>query len=104
MAAEAGVRLSAPWLEHGVVWWLEGRAAEAGRTVLVRLDPGARPVDVVPRDFNVRTSVHEYGGGAYCIHDGVAYVSNFDDQRLHRIDSGGEPVPITPEVPARRDR
>ena len=63
MVAEAGVRLSAPWLEHGVVWWLEGRAAEAGRTVLVRLDPGARPADVVPRDFNVRTSVHEYGGG-----------------------------------------
>jgi dipeptidyl aminopeptidase/acylaminoacyl peptidase len=104
MVAEAGVRLSAPWLEHGVVWWLEGRAAEAGRTVLVRLDPGARPFDVVPRDFNVRTSVHEYGGGSYCIHDGVAYASNFDDQRLHRIDSGGEPVPITPEVPARRHR
>jgi dipeptidyl aminopeptidase/acylaminoacyl peptidase len=104
MVAEAGVRLSAPWLEHGVVWWLEGRAAEAGRTVLVRLDSGARPFDVVPRDFNVRTSVHEYGGGSYCIHDGVAYASNFDDQRLHRIDSGGEPVPITPEVPARRHR
>ncbi len=36
--------------------------------------------------FNVRTSVHEYGGGAYCIHGGVAFVSNFDDQRLYRID------------------
>ena len=104
IVAEAGVRLSAPWLEHGVVWWLEGRAAEAGRTVLVRLEPGARPVDVVPRDFNVRTSVHEYGGGAYCVHDGAAYVSRFDDQRLYRIDSAQEPVPITPEVPVRRHR
>ena len=37
--------------------------------------PGRRPVDVVPRDFNVRTSVHEYGGGAYCVHDGIAFVS-----------------------------
>ncbi|HEU5207423.1 MAG TPA: hypothetical protein VFT94_07425, partial [Gaiellaceae bacterium] len=104
MVAEAGVRLSAPWLEHDAVWWLEGRAAEAGRTVLVRLDPGADPVDVVPQDFNVRTSVHEYGGGAYCVHDGVAYVSSFDDQRLYRIDPESRPVPITPAVPNRRHR
>jgi dipeptidyl aminopeptidase/acylaminoacyl peptidase len=104
LVAEAGVRLSAPWLERDVVWWLEGRAAEAGRTVLVRLDPGARPVDVVPQGFNVRTSVHEYGGGAYCVHDGVAYVSSFDDQRLYRVDPESRPVPITPEVPDRRHR
>ena len=48
----------------------------------------ARRVDVVPEGFNVRTSVHEYGGGAYCIHEGVAFVSNFDDQRLYRVDPG----------------
>ena len=88
MVAQAGVRLSAPWLEDGVVWWLEGRAAEAGRVVLVRRDPDGERVDVVPEGFNVRTSVHEYGGGAYCIHEGVAFVSNFDDQRLYRVDPG----------------
>jgi dipeptidyl aminopeptidase/acylaminoacyl peptidase len=104
MVAEAGARLSAPWLERGVTWWLEGRAAESGRTVLVRLDPGGSPVDVVPREFNVRTSVHEYGGGAYCVHDGIAYVSRFEDQRLYRIDPGRPPVAITPEVPDRRER
>jgi dipeptidyl aminopeptidase/acylaminoacyl peptidase len=104
MVAHAGVRLSAPWLENGVVWWLEGRATEAGRSVLVRLDPGSTPVDAVPPGFNVRTAVHEYGGGAYCVHDGVAYVSSFDDQRLYRIDQSGEPSPITPEVPTRRHR
>ena len=104
MVAQAGVRLSAPWLEDGVAWWLEGRAAEAGRVVLVRRDPDGERVDVVPEDFNVRTSVHEYGGGAYCIHEGVAFVSNFDDQRLYRVDPGAEPVPITPEVPERRHR
>ncbi len=68
MVAQAGVRLSAPWIEDGVVWWLEGRAAETGRVVLVRHDRDGEPVDVVPAGFNVRTSVHEYGGGAYCIH------------------------------------
>ncbi len=104
MVAEAGVRVSMPWIEAGTVWWLEGRAAEDGRVVLVRLDPGGEPEDVVPAGFNVRTSVHEYGGGAYCIHSGVAFVSSFDDQRLYRIDPGGEPVPITPAVEDRRHR
>ena len=82
--------LSAPWIEDGTVWWLEGRASEAGRVVLVRRDPDGTQTDVVP-GFNIRTSVHEYGGGAYCIHRGIAFVSNFDDQRLYRVDPGAQP-------------
>jgi dipeptidyl aminopeptidase/acylaminoacyl peptidase len=104
MVAESGVRLSAPWLEDGVVWWLEGRAAEGGRAVLVRRGLDGGTADAVPADFNVRTSVHEYGGGAYCIHRGVAFFSNFDDQRLYRVEPGSDPVPITPEIPLRRHR
>jgi dipeptidyl aminopeptidase/acylaminoacyl peptidase len=104
MVAQAGVRLSAPWIEGGAVWWLEGRATEAGRVVLVRLEPGGEAVDVVPDGFNVRTAVHEYGGGAYCVHDGTAFASSFEDQRLYRIDAGGAPTPITPAVPNRRHR
>ncbi|HEX5027674.1 MAG TPA: S9 family peptidase [Gaiellaceae bacterium] len=104
MVAEAGVRLSAPWIEDGVTWWLEGRAAESGRVALVRLAPGGEPSDVVPEGFNVRTGVHEYGGGAYCVHGGVAYCSNFDDQRLYRVVPGRAPQPITPDVPDRRHR
>ncbi len=104
MVAQAGVRLSAPWIEDGTVWWLEGRASEGGRIALVRLDPGGVPQDVVPPDFNVRTAVHEYGGGAYCVHGGVVYASSFEDQRLYRIEPGAAPVPITPDVPERRHR
>jgi dipeptidyl aminopeptidase/acylaminoacyl peptidase len=104
MVARGGIRLSMPWIEAGTVWWLEGRAAEGGRVVLVRLDSGGEPTDVVPAEFNVRTSVHEYGGGAYCVHQGFAFVSSFGDQRLYRIDQGREPVPITPLVEERRHR
>ncbi len=104
MVAEGGIRLSMPWIEDGTVWWLEGRAAEGGRVVLVRLDPGGEPKDAVPAEFNVRTSVHEYGGGAYCVHEGIVFASSFDDQRLYRIDSAGEPVPLTPVVDDRRHR
>jgi dipeptidyl aminopeptidase/acylaminoacyl peptidase len=104
MVARAGTLLTMPWLEEGAVWWLEGRPDEDGRVVLVKTEHDRGPADVVPAGFNVRTSVHEYGGGAHCVHDGTAYVSNFDDQRLYRVDPGGAPVAITPEVGHRRHR
>ena len=96
MIARAGTRLSAVWLERGTAWWLEGRPAENGRVVLMKAEPGGEPVDVTPPGFNARTMVHEYGGGAYCVHEGTVFCSNFEDQRLHRLDPGVAPVPITP--------
>lgn len=93
-----------PWIEAGTVWWLEGRPSENGRVVLVKAEPGYDPVDVVPAGFNVRSGVHEYGGGAYCIHAGIAFFSNFDDQRLYRVDPGATPVAITPAVGDRMHR
>jgi dipeptidyl aminopeptidase/acylaminoacyl peptidase len=101
--ARGGVRLGQTWLESGTAWWLEGRAAEGGRTVLVKADAGGEPTDVVPEDFYVRTTVHEYGGGAYAIHDGVVFASRFEDQRLYRLEQA-EPVPITPDVAGRKHR
>jgi dipeptidyl aminopeptidase/acylaminoacyl peptidase len=93
-----------PWIEAGAVWWLEGRPSENGRVVLVRAEPGNDTVDVVPAGFNVRSGVHEYGGGAYCIHAGTAFFSNFDDQRVYRVDPGAAPVAITPAVGHKRHR
>lgn len=104
MVAQSGSRLTMPWIEDGTVWWLEGRPSENGRVVLVKAGPGGDPEDVVPAGFNVRTGVHEYGGGAYCVHAGTAFVSNFDDQRLYRVDPGATPVAITPAVDDKRHR
>ena len=104
MVARSGSRLTAPWLEDGTVWWLEGRPSENGRVALVREDGDRNPLEVVPSGFNVRTSVHEYGGGAYCVHRGTAFVCNFDDQRLYRVDPGKEPVAITAAVTDKRHR
>ena len=36
--------------------------------------------------------MHEYGGGAYCVHRGTVYFSNFDDQRLYRQEIAADPV------------
>ncbi len=97
--ARAGRRLAAPALAaDGAVWWAEGRPAEGGRVVLMRRPPGGEPEDVTPAEFNARTRVHEYGGGAWTLAaaDLVVFV-NFSDQRLYRQRLGEAPVAITPE-------
>ena len=101
MLVASSVLLFLPWIEEGVVYWSEGRPSEGGRAVVVRLDPGAEPVDVTPAGFNVRTTVHEYGGGSYLVHRGAVFFSNFDDQRLYRQQPGGRPEPITAETDGR---
>jgi dipeptidyl aminopeptidase/acylaminoacyl peptidase len=104
MVARAGTRLTGAWIADGTVWFLEGRPSENGRVVLMKRAPGEEPVDAVPADFNVRTMVHEYGGGAFTIHSGTVFCSRFEDQRLYRIEPEGEPVAITPEHEGRTHR
>ncbi|WP_240917927.1 hypothetical protein [Phycicoccus sp. HDW14] len=82
-------------------WWLEQRPTEGGRQVLVRHD-GTAAHDVLPAPWNVRTRVHEYGGGAYAVADGTVVFSHLGDDRVYRLDpSATEPVALTPEGPRR---
>ena len=83
------------------IYWIEMRPAESGRYVIVRRSPDGQTTDVTPPPFNARTRVHEYGGAALVVSDGVVYFSNFEDQRLYRQVSGSEPQPITPEADLR---
>jgi dipeptidyl aminopeptidase/acylaminoacyl peptidase len=95
--AEA-VRLSSIALDGEDVYWLEMRPEEGGRYTVVRRSPNGQTTDVTPATFNVRTRVHEYGGGSYVVAGGTVYFSNWDDQRLYRQDLGREPRAITPEA------
>jgi dipeptidyl aminopeptidase/acylaminoacyl peptidase len=82
------------------VYWLEGRARERGRSVLVYAPHGGEPEDTVPADFNVRTRVHEYGGGAFWRDGETLFCSSFADGRVYRLERrGAEPRPVTPEPP-----
>ena len=83
------------------IYWIEMRPTEGGRYVIVRRAPDGQTTDVTPPPFNARTRVHEYGGAALVVSDGVVYFSNFADQRLYRQTSGSEPQPITPEADLR---
>ncbi|MEA5593019.1 S9 family peptidase [Rivularia sp. UHCC 0363] len=82
------------------IYWSELRAWDKGRTVVVRRNPDGETT-VTPDGFNVRSRVHEYGGGSYFVADGVVYFSNFIDQRLYQQKHGSNSQPITPELSMR---
>ncbi len=67
------------------IFWLEGRPTEGGRYVLVQQDKSGQLRDLTPAPFNVRTRVHEYGGGSYLVDGDTIYFSNFADQQLYRF-------------------
>jgi dipeptidyl aminopeptidase/acylaminoacyl peptidase len=97
MVASGGIAFERPIvLDRDSIYWVESRPVEGGRSVIVRWSPQEGTVDVTPSAFNVRTRVHEYGGGAFTVESGTVYFSNFVDQRLYRQDPGAEPDAMTP--------
>lgn len=93
------------------IWWNEQRPSEGGRYQLVRRTVGGThhdlfdawdPTQGADGNWNARTAVLEYGGGAWAVRNGVVVFANWADQRLYRVDRGGKPVPITPEPAAAR--
>jgi dienelactone hydrolase len=57
-----------PRLLGGVLYWLEQRPQEQGRTTLMaRRSPDQAAVELTPGAWNLRCRVHEYGGGACAI-------------------------------------
>ena len=86
------------------VCWLERRPEEGGRNVLVRLAPDGGASTLTPDGFDVRSRVHEYGGGAFLLLPGApepphAFV-NFSDQRVY-LATAAATIPLTPADGAR---
>lgn len=80
------------------LYWLEGRPQEKGRNVLVRRNADGSEQDITPAGFNVRSRVHEYGGGAFLITDDeTIYFSNDGDRRVYTQVKDIEPKVLTPE-------
>lgn len=101
-------------LDRSAIYWSEGRPAEGGRNALVCQTSQGEIVDILPPPFNVRTRVHEYGGGAFTVDNGVVYFVNFADQRIYQASgesaissassassaegfTNPEPTPLTPD-------
>lgn len=86
----AGSRgLAEPILDRSAVYVLESRPDEGGRVSLVRIAPDGTASELTPAPANVRTRVHEYGGGAWTVDRGLVVRSEFADGSLWRIDPDG---------------
>lgn len=91
------IGLSAVKFDGNNRYWLESRPGEGGRSTLVCLNEDGTTVDITPKPFNVRSRVHEYGGGAFLIHHSIIYFTNFTDQRIYVHKKGENPQPLTAE-------
>lgn len=94
--AAGAIRLSRVLLDADDIYWIEGRPAEGGRSVIVKRDRSGQMFDMTPAPTDVRTRVHEYGGAAYVVSDGILYYSEFADQRVYRLKPGEKPEAVTP--------
>jgi dipeptidyl aminopeptidase/acylaminoacyl peptidase len=109
LVVRALVGLGGVALDGDAVWWSEQRPEEGSRTQIVRWRPDEGPVDMLPEGANARTAVHEYGGGAWGVHDDLVWYVDWADQRLYTVGPGSSaepelavPQPATPEPEAQR--
>ena len=71
------------------VYWSESRPAEQGRSVVVRRTADGEISDATGSESNVRTLVHEYGGGAWTVRSDEIFYVDMVDQQIHVCHTGG---------------
>ncbi len=95
--ASSSLRLGQLCYDGDNLYFLEGRPQEGGRQALVVRRIDGQMEDALPSTFNVRTLVHEYGGGAFTVDNGDVFFVNYKDQRVWVKREGKEPEAITGE-------
>lgn len=100
--AVAGTRsFQAVALAAAAVWWSESDPADGGRTTVRRRDADGTVTEVTP-DHYVRTSVYEYGGGAWSVVEDAAGApvlvwSSWPEHQVWVQHGDSEPYAITPD-------
>ena len=101
LITQGNVGLGQVALDGADTYWTELRPTERGRVALVRCDGSGDIQDCVTAPRSVRSRVHEYGGGAFAVADGVIWFCNDADQRVYRQRPGGAAEPVSPKGPWR---
>ena len=100
LVAESAPGLDQPQFDGDIVYWLQSRPWESGRTVIMRRLVDGTVEDVLPAPLSARTRIHEYGGAPYLVADSWLYYCLDSDQRVYRIDtndSDSTPEALTPD-------
>lgn len=88
-------------LDGADTYWTEARPSDAGRVVIVRHVANGEREDCTPPEHSVGSRVHEYGGGAYTVAEGMIYYVNLHDQQIYRQRFDGPAVALTAQPNAR---
>ena len=91
------IRLGQIAVQDDDIFWTEGRPQEQGRNVLVWCDANGRCLDLTPAPLNVRSRVHEYGGGAFSVSRRAGFFVNDADQQVWRLRAGETSQALTNE-------
>ncbi len=73
-------------IDGDTIYYEEIRPENDGKSSLVKQKIGKEPVDLLPKQYNVRTRIHEYGGKSFFVKEKEIYFVNFNDQRIYKID------------------
>lgn len=84
-----------------VLYWIESRPDEAGRNTIMRAGPSGPAESLLPAPLSARSSVYEYGGGAFTVHAGVVWFVSASDHAIWRRDPDGGLTRLTDDGPAR---
>ncbi|MFN2149778.1 MAG: TolB family protein, partial [Anaerolineales bacterium] len=77
-------------VDAGAVYWIEFQPDQDARYTIMRWDPAGEIECLTPAGFSVRSRVHEYGGGAYAVHQKRIFFVNDSDQAIYeQADQGG---------------
>jgi len=92
----AGVRpVATPRIVGERVLWLQSLPEEGGRTAVATTGTDGAGRIVTPAPFNVRSRVHEYGGGSYTAAGDTIWFSHHADNLVYAQRGDAAPVAIT---------
>ena len=97
VATDETMHLGRNALDGSNTCWPETRPVENGRSVIAMLAADGTSQDIMPPEFSVGTSLHEYGTRDFIVAEGTAYFTRFADQRVYRQRPEVAPVAMTPE-------
>lgn len=79
------------------VYWVESHASQGGRASVWRLASDGERTELTPEHY-VRSTVHEYGGGAWAVQGGTVVFSHFPTNVVYVVGGGDrQPRAITGE-------
>ena len=100
--ASGSIRFGEPKLTQEGIVWPESLPSEGGRTTLMYAqtssDNNALTTEqLLPAPWDIRSKVHEYGGGAYAINEQQLFFVHADDQQIYRyaLDKSSPPTRLT---------